>query len=197
MDSKRQFGGRIALQCERCGLEFTRPNSRVKDHAFCSRACYFASEIPTANAIKATRTRYPDGGLRDVACTHCGSVFQRYKSQIHLRMFCSRTCERAFAIATPVRQITEGGYIRVFVGRGVAGSTGHGHMLEHRKVMQDFLGRLLVKGEEVHHVNGRRDDNRLENLELWSHSHPSGQRVEDKIQWAREFLALYEGSPLM
>ena len=57
--------------------------------------------------------------------------------------------------------------------------------------MEREVGRPLLDCETVHHVNGVRDDNRLENLELWSSSHPAGQRVEDKVRWAREILALY------
>lgn len=67
--------------------------------------------------------------------------------------------------------------------------------LQHRFVMEQALGRELREGENVHHLNGMRDDNRLENLELWSTSQPSGQRIEDKTAWAKEWLAMYEPGP--
>lgn len=62
---------------------------------------------------------------------------------------------------------------------------------EHVWVMEEFLGRELFPDEEVHHVNGVRLDNRIENLELWSTSHPPGQRVADKVGWARTILSRY------
>lgn len=67
---------------------------------------------------------------------------------------------------------------------------------EHRIIMEQLLGRELLAHEEVHHLNGIRDDNSPENLELWSISQPPGQRVIDKIAWAKQLLALYEPEAL-
>ena len=81
------------------------------------------------------------------------------------------------------------GYFRVTVAEDERWLV-HGRKaeLQHRLVMARSLGRPLTPDESVHHRNGDRTDNRLDNLELWSRFQPNGQRVADKVAWAREVL---------
>lgn len=89
------------------------------------------------------------------------------------------------------RVIGPDGYAKVkCAGHPKANGSGQ-YVQEHRLVMEEHIGRYLLPKENVHHKNGDRADNRLENLELWSRSQPYGQRIEDKVAHALEILATY------
>lgn len=60
------------------------------------------------------------------------------------------------------RNVTPDGYIRI----RTTITKGYGYQLEHRFVMEQHLGRKLLRNEEVHHINHNKQDNRLENLIL-------------------------------
>ena len=146
-----------------------------------------------------------------VICATCNKSFVRanyllnYAKRDNKKIFCSRQCSNA---ATAIihktsklgeknyawkggRKKVKGGYIRVHAYNH-PNKDNHNCVLEHRLVMEKKIRRYLYSFETVHHKNGVKWDNNPDNLELFVSKHPSGQRPQDLIKWAREILRLYE-----
>ncbi len=97
-------------------------------------------------------------------CSRCEASFQPYSRE---QKFCSRDC----LVPVGTRRRTSGGYVQVKVAKGE-------WPLEHRYVVAQSLGRNLERHETVHHINGDRTDNRLENLQLRQGRHGKGVQMK-------------------
>lgn len=129
---------------------------------------------------------------KPVDCPICGKPFDQRKDGRPVT--CSKSCARRMdhvkrgGVATTWKGGVNkhaAGYLKELC-KGHPASDRNGYVMQHRLVMERMLGRYLEPCERVHHKNGKRDDNRPENLELWylpsgARKDPPGQRFVDLI----------------
>lgn len=139
--------------CEICGSAFEGGRRRRT----CSKSC----AMRLANLKNTLPVR---------VCEGCQMLFKPSGS---ITRFCSRDCYLQNGCKR--RYIDANGYVRVTVSSDTPGRDGNGRMAEHRFVMQNHLGRPLRSTESVHHINGDKTDNRIENLQLRHGKHGKGE----------------------
>jgi hypothetical protein len=120
--------------------------------------------------------------LQTPSCVECGAPCMEQRTGYGTRFY-HKLCRECFSLRVknsmtrkPVgtKTIQKDGYVSITIER----EDGYrGQIAEHRLVMEQRLGRPLQVGESVHHINGIRNDNRPENLELWIGSPRYGQRA--------------------
>ena len=194
--------------CVRCGKEFSDAPSIAKK--WCSRACYDADRKPRRTCKRCgtpltlgkrtwcSRECFTLGRINrtERPCEVCGVSMSLTAYQARTKRFCSRACLSAWKrIAGPgSRNKRSDGYMQVYYPTHPDTTTG-GYMLEHRLVAEKKYGRRILPTEHVHHINGVRDDNRPENLEVISastHAGVSNKMGAAKRKTMRERLAEYE-----
>ena len=172
-----------AIEILPCAAEkCSNPVRATHGRKYCSRLCGKSS-----HALLAYQRQKASNG--PLICVTCGAEIKHRRADA---LYCSIECkspnkrgDRRPSKRSPIGslRLTPQGYVDI--------KADSGWKRRHRFVMEQHIGRQLSKDNTVHHKNGVRTDNRIENLELWSSSQPSGQRVVDKLTWARELIATY------
>lgn len=177
----------IGLTCDECGTDFEHVMGRGgRRPKYCSDVCRKAVKRRGSAERRADGYRPPmwsqecciDGCVDTARSRHmCDAHYGRWWSTGDPGEVSRRRAKHGDTTNFKVTKDAEGYLYTTRKGKKVG---------VHRLVMEEQLGRSLRDFENVHHINGIKDDNRPENLEVWTRSQPAGQRPEDLAVWVAE-----------
>lgn len=107
---------------------------------------------------------------REVICDYCGKIFSRqvcYDKRNNKHIFCCKECEAEFRKFNNSVEEWRGGHISKTTGYKYIRINGK-DVGEHDLVIMKFLGRELREDEVVHHIDGNKLNNSMENLVVMS-----------------------------
>lgn len=155
--------------CPVCNIHFRRRGNKIAK--YCSVNCKSISQKGKSTANKGRFS----GTF--VSCETCGDRFYIHPSRFEKTKYCSLKCRNedknwGARMKGEKNHSWKGGktkigeYVYVIVAEHPNGHKNTKRVAEHRLVMEKKLNRYLNNNEEVHHKNGLKTDNRIENLEL-------------------------------
>lgn len=80
------------------------------------------------------------------------------------------------------KMLSPGGYVKIRVGKSHPLSCPNGYCYEHKLVMVAALGRQIMPNEVIHHINGDKTDNRIENLEVVPRGEHNQHHNQEKVR---------------
>ncbi|WP_341232411.1 HNH endonuclease [uncultured Methylophaga sp.] len=138
------------------------------------------SPKPVRNELIDSWGRTNNRKIEDKSCDECGSVYRPKKRE---SKYCSRPCMWK---NNGKHQIPEDGHETWWVDSngyvsGRVWENGHPYRKrQHRYYIEKHIGRCLGPDEDVHHINGDKRDNRIENLEIISHGKHTSLHNKDR-----------------
>lgn len=189
----------LRIKCDFCGKEFERKHSNIHERNYCSHACLGKANSARFSAIRPKKQ-----------CDYCGKTFEFFgKHKLRNKhFFCCKECGFAFKekkvnvncdwcgqsilrkrtdVVRNKHNFCERGCYQNFINFEKAGAPNQrvsGKVL-YRFLAELKIGRKLLPGEEVHHIDGNHLNNNPDNLLVVSASEHSkihaNQKRRDKF----------------